>query len=853
MQNSIWKLTALAGVIGVGFLIVLQAQDGLNRDGTEPHALVPSGAPKPGDPNAAAATPGSGFTPRESNAASLWGPDVGPEAGPGENTEPEVSERPAFEPRSPEYGSNPGVVSIADPGLGPDPFEADSSAIPAFDTPPAVPEPGRFAERNPLPSPSILTAGVATPGLPLPPQTPDPSLNQPGDFPRFTTDVSPALPEPSAIDRSPTPRQESDRLMAEAREAMDAGKLLTAREKAQQAAAIPAVYGPLEVRPAGLIRQIDAMLDAATVAASPVSLPGLPSPDEPDFPTVTPPLPLIAELPSPFPTELGPQATSLPQSPRGAEPAQLPGLPDADDPLTSLPEFETQPGLSGALPELDSNIQTVTSESPVRTVSTVTAAPGITGSAEFPSQPPAASQRPELTIEKIAPAEATLGEPMIYSIQIANRGTANATQVVIEDLIPKGCRLVGTIPQAELIGTKLMWRLGRLNSGEKKKILVKVVPIEEGEIGSIATVNFESEVANRTTVRQPATPDLQVRVAAPKQARVGQPVVFHFEIENTGKKDATEVSLQNIIPAGFEHPAGRDLTYDIGTLGAGESFEIDLELQAVQPGQHTNLAIVKRTGGEKTESKATVEIVAHNGLKIAKVAGGASSVGQKLVQQITIANESAERVSGANVILVLPRELRFVSASNNGSFATESSTVRWPLPAIESGQSVTIETTAVAGAAGLHSCQVQLTQPGHELQNVTVVRDVRGFAALHLDLKDVPATVFPGDEFAVNVRLLNRGSGADSSVQFGLVIPPELEFVEARGPVKHLAPSPVAGGRQVSFSTIPEIGEGASVDFEITLRAREPGRPKLRAEVRSDQLSEPIASEAAVVVIDTAP
>ena len=32
MQNSIWKLTALAGVIGIGFLIALQTQNGLNAD-----------------------------------------------------------------------------------------------------------------------------------------------------------------------------------------------------------------------------------------------------------------------------------------------------------------------------------------------------------------------------------------------------------------------------------------------------------------------------------------------------------------------------------------------------------------------------------------------------------------------------------------------------------------------------------------------------------------------------------------------------------------------------------------------------------------------------------------------------
>ena len=36
MQNSLLKLTALAGVIGIGFLVVLQTQRGLSRPAEEP-------------------------------------------------------------------------------------------------------------------------------------------------------------------------------------------------------------------------------------------------------------------------------------------------------------------------------------------------------------------------------------------------------------------------------------------------------------------------------------------------------------------------------------------------------------------------------------------------------------------------------------------------------------------------------------------------------------------------------------------------------------------------------------------------------------------------------------------------
>jgi len=828
MQNSIWKLTTLAGVIGVGFLIVLQAQDGLNQDDKEQHALVPAEPTGPNSPVAGAPYEGSetpSWRPDEShwqNPDDLQGnveppipeqsePVFGPQSAglastgtslpdaselpglPAFTTEPSPADTPIEAPRIPD--SPAGVVSIREPDFGPDPFAANATATEG-NVAAALPEPGRLVNGPSLTSPTVVTSGrdritdsslliepvgnqVAS--LPDPPDSSQesnagnlPSLSPPRGLPEFTPDVLPGLPEP---------------------------------------------LGPLPL------------------------------------PDTKPSTPLVADFAASRPAQ--------DESPSAGEPAgelaQLPGLSPEDDPFGPTPDESaaqvsaTDLELPGKLPEFDPDIRSASTETGVRSVSTAASVSGSTGTAEFPAEAPAATQRPELTIEKIAPPEATLGEPMIYSIRVMNRGDANAARVVVEDQVPEGCRLVGTIPQAELIGTKLLWRLGRLASGEQKKLLIKVVPIEEGDIGSIATVNFASEVATRTEVRQPAAPDLRVRVEAPPQASVGQAVVFSFEIQNTGQRDAKDVSLQNIIPVGFEHPAGKDLTYDIGTIPAGKSFQIDLELKAVKSGRHTNRSIVKTTGGADTESNATVEVVEQRGLKITAVADQSSVVGQRFVQRITVTNESTQRVSDGAVTLALARPLRFVSASNGGIHDKSQSTIQWGLPPIEPGQSVNVEAIAIAAQAGNHACQIKVSAPGRDSQTAQLMRIVRGIAALQLDLKDVPATVFPDDEFTVSVRLLNRGTGADSSVQFGLRVPSELEFVKALGPVKHLPPASAQGGRQISFKAIPEIGEGASVDFEITLRARTAGRPKLRAEVRSDQLAEPVASEAAVVVIDTAP
>lgn len=903
MQNSIWKLTALAGVIGVGFLIVLQAQDGLKQQ-DEKHVLVPAapgtGPDTPQGPDGDSApslwppgTSGTEELPLSGDLADNSEPTVsdspGPDFGPlPDNLEPSIGDVagnrepgdfPSFDPGADparalperpgfENEPSPTIVNVSAPDFGPNPFVNEGAGgTTNSNEPQPLPEPGRLGAQG-LPAPSTLGGIDNLPQFSPEPAAPvgdgvaessalpllNPAIGEtrpsptilPGSLPEFSSDSLSAAPTSTASVPGESANAQALRLMDAARKDIDAGQLLTAREKVVAASRIPVVYGPLDPRPERLLNEIDALLAGSSADdAAPTGLVGLPEPAGPNSSTEPDSLiseaatgPLVTELPSPFP--IGPVGDG-----GSSAPLPLPG-----DPIESAP-IGTQVGavLPAPAPAIGTNTQTITTESTGLAVGTESS---VAGTVALPGDAPSARQLPELTIEKVAPAEATLSEPMIYSIHIANRGTTNAAKVLVEDQVPKGCRLVGTIPQAELIGTKLLWRLGRLPSGETKKILVKVVPIEEGEVGSIATVSFASEVSSRTAVRQPESADLRLSMKAPQQANVGQNVVFSFQIENTGSKDAEDVKLQDIIPVGFEHPAGEDLTYDVGTIAAGESFAIDLEMKAVKSGQFTNHAIVKADGA-RVESRATVDVLQQSGLTLSAEMDSPSTIGQRFTQRLTVTNETNQPVPNATITLMLPQQLRMISASDQGTFDKTTGKLSWSLPTVPPGKSITVKAVAVAGQTGKHNAVVQLIQPGQDTQSVEVVRTVNGVAALHLDLKDVPATAFPGDEFAVHVRLLNRGSSPDSNVQFRVVIPPELEFIEARGPVKNLPPEVAAGVRQVVFNTIPEIGEGASVDFEITLKASSPGRPKLRAVVSSGQLADPVGTEAAIVVIDTAP
>ena len=821
MQNSIWKIVSLAGVVGICFLIALMAQNGLQRSGQQ---VAESEGPPP-DPF---------VNPGDSGPSEIEWPAPGVDDG--------TQNEPALAQNEPPLNDEPVI----------DPFANEFPAT-------------SLTQYKPQTLPESLPVEVERPTFPEIPELGGTNLASNDPFPE-------QMPEPfNPVDLGPEPfsappvddgfdlRALALEFMQNAYQAIDDSQLQFARDKAVAAGELEVAWGPLEESPPMLIARIDSMMkeakfaDAAGPSLEPDPFPGsiLPVSGEEPFPIEEPAPTLITEYgPDPF-------ADTLP------EPLPTIDLPALDEPAPFAPfaELQPEPETPVSLPALDEPLgepfPTITEPERAEPELVESAAPieepaPVVLAAE-PAVRSATAEKPDVTIRKVAPAEASIGEPLIYSIEISNNGDTNASEVIVEDRIPTGCKLVGTIPQAELIGSKILWRLGRLPAKSDQKLLIKVIPLEEGEIGSVATVNFVAEVSTSTSVRQAAKPEIKLEVKNRGTAKVGENVLFRFRVANEGSATAQNVTLQDIVPVGFEHPAGKDVTYEIGELPAGKAIDIDLELTAVKPGQHVNRAIVKSGKNSKVEAAAAVDVVDEKGLTIQSPPSRPQPVGQKTSHDIRVTNESSQPINGAAVNVILPQELAFVSASDNGAFSKASNSIRWNLPVVQPGETVTLSTTVVPRTYGVHSSRVQLIQTDQPMEQSDSLVEASGIAVLRLTVENAPATVLPGEDFVVDFSVVNKGTGPDSNVQFSLTLPTGVDFVSARGPVRNLPPTSTEGGRVVGFATIPEIGEKASVDFQVTLRSRDAGQPKIRAEVRSSQLRNAVATEAAIEILDTTP
>jgi uncharacterized repeat protein (TIGR01451 family) len=870
MLNSIWKLAALAGLVTIGFLVVLQAQRGIPDAGNQ--AAAPAeGEPAAGEPPATRAGQKPGSRASDLDEALLFDQRE-PAAAPDFPDEDARSESIAG------FESDPEAVA-AGPDEGrhtPGAWDDDEAASADSDRekPPAelVVEDARpvpleaadarsFAEHEPHPdpfasnpfgddqaqevvvqqrratsttnarSPVSQAAAESASGTAAGPQLLVPPAG--GDADDVAPDAfrsGPATAELQPLPEDPGP----------------GAPAFSANEDAEQGGGLPQSDAFEELpaseadSPSSVRLHVDE--DAESVAEGAPSLDDSPAVAADPFPEFD-----ADEAPPTVRAEGLPPADVEPEDAESAESDALraPGREEAESPDSPAAETAEPAQLPAGGGDGQEPKPLGAAPDGAREVSL--ASDDLKGDGTVGADGPNGSQQPQLTIEKKAPAIAVLGKPLVYSIIVKNVGRSPAHQVVVEDRIPKGSRLTGTIPRAELIQKKLVWKLGVLKAGEEQRIAVRIVPIAEGQIGSIATVNFVSEVASRTKI---TAPRLELNFTGPDEARLGQTVTFTFELANRGEGLASGVYLRNIIPDELRHQAGNDLEYKIGDLKPGESRSVSLTVTAAKPGSTTNRAVVTADGGLAVESAADIEITA-NRLRIERTGPKRRFVGREGEFTNTIINESDESISAVAVVETVPAGLEFVKASGGGRWDAATRTVTWTISGLPPRQQQTLDVTLAGSAVGTQISEVRARTAGGDEALVSSEMQVEGVAALALSVSDNQGPIDVGDTLTLKIIAKNRGSDAASNVRVSVTVPPELEFVSARAPGQQ----PHGTDGQIEFQPIAELAGRSQAELEVVLKAVSGGSGDARVEIAidADELARPLKREEAVYILPETP
>jgi uncharacterized repeat protein (TIGR01451 family) len=445
------------------------------------------------------------------------------------------------------------------------------------------------------------------------------------------------------------------------------------------------------------------------------------------------------------------------------------------------------------------------------------------------------TQSPSLVIEKLAPAEIQVGKPARFEIHVRNAGQTAAQQVIVTDHVPAGTKLVETKPEADPgAGGLLVWQLGKLEPGEDKTITIELLPQQEGEIGSVAQVTFAAAASVKTVCTKP---QLVVEHVAPSKVMIGETVTLQITITNPGTGAATNVVLQEDVPDGLAHSAGKELEYEVGTLRPGESRKLELQLEAAKAGQVQNRVVVRGDANLTAEHVAPIEVVAPQ-LAVEMNGPKRRYLDRQATYTVSIANPGTAAARDVEVVAYLPKGMKFVSTDKEGQYDAQNHAVYWSLEELPAAQQGSAQLVAVPFETGEQKLRVE----GHAQQNLTSsdeeVITVEAIPQLVFEIVDEADPIEVGADTIYQIRVTNEGSKAATNVQVAAALPAELRPVSAEG-----ATHGGVQGQNVVFEPLAKLAPQAEAIFKIQATGLRTGDYTIRVQVTSDDLQTPVTKE----------
>ncbi len=444
------------------------------------------------------------------------------------------------------------------------------------------------------------------------------------------------------------------------------------------------------------------------------------------------------------------------------------------------------------------------------------------------------SQTPSLTILKLAPPEIQVGKRCTFGIRVQNSGQRTAQNVQVHDEIPLGTELVGTAPRASVSGGKVVWDLGTLSVGEERTVEMELIPTEEGELGSVATVTMAAQASAKARCTKP---ELAMRLSSPPQVHAGQQHLVQIEITNPGSGEATGVMVLETVPAGVSHEAGPALEFEIGNLAPGESRRLELVLTAEHAGRVKNTMTAKADAGLHVEASCEFEVIAPD-LQVTVEGPDRRFLERPATYQVSIDNPGTAPAKEVQLVTHLPKGLQFVSANNLGEYDAAAHSVIWSLAELPANERGTVELVALPVEPGQHVMHFNTKARDGLTDETQKEVTVEGIAALMFEVVDMDDPIEVGGETTYEIRVVNQGSKAAANVQVMAIMPPGLRALSGQGDTRH-----TIQGERVVFAPLAQLGPKAESTFRIQAQGVRAGDQRVRVQITTDEIREPITKE----------
>ena len=345
----------------------------------------------------------------------------------------------------------------------------------------------------------------------------------------------------------------------------------------------------------------------------------------------------------------------------------------------------------------------------------------------------------------------TVGDTVTIVEKVLNYGPGTAGGVMLADTLPTSlvnARVVATAGTASLDGNNILTaNLGSIGSGQFVTVTITGTASQPGPLvdqpGASSTTfdpNYSDNFARQTITVNPGaagpTSDLSIaeRLANTTPVILGDNLVYVFTVTNNGPNTATNVTLNDFLPAGASYVTnqasqgsapvlkGTLLSVNLGTIAPRASAYFKVAVKPLSAGSFANPGNVSGNqydpvaSNNSTTLTATVQASATS--RIALGLGQSSTLvpvagGQSVVYTVTATNAGPDAATNVTLIDTLPANVTYHASSTTKGTAPSpaNGAITVNFGTISPGATATFNLQVIPKVPGLYTNFAGITSP----------------------------------------------------------------------------------------------------------------------------------------------
>jgi uncharacterized repeat protein (TIGR01451 family) len=393
-----------------------------------------------------------------------------------------------------------------------------------------------------------------------------------------------------------------------------------------------------------------------------------------------------------------------------------------------------------------------------------------------------------------------VGDIITFTVTLTNTGFSDASHVQVRDMLPSGLTLVSATP-GQGTYTNGVWNVGSLANGAQTILTIRARVVSPNPKTNTATIShadqFDPDVGNNTAsaTTTPQRADLVLaKTVDHSRPNVGDIVTFTVTIRNAGPDDATNVIVNDTIPAGLSlisaTPSQGSYSggvWTVGTVSPSAAQTLTITAEVISPNPQTNTVFVRHSDqfDPNVINNAALATVRPQraDLAVAKTVNHpAPNVGDTISFVVTLTNKGPDAATDVSVTDLLPAGLNFISAIPSlGSY--DSATGLWTVAKLAAGGRATLTLNAEVISPSAQTNTATITSADqfdpNTNNNSASATQTPQQADLALAKSVSNATPNVGDTVSFTIQVTNHGPNAATNIRIGDQLPVGLAFVSA--------------------------------------------------------------------------